>query len=198
MKYGILGGTFDPPHLGHLHVAKAALAGLGLDEIIWVPAATNPFKDQKENITAARKRFEMVKLTIENEPNMSVSDLEITRGGASYTADTLQEMQMVLKGDFWIVIGADNLSEFMTWYQAEKILRTSRVAVFSRPGIDLDNMLPRLSEFLTPKLDVIPIEPVDISATSIRKRVQKEESIEAQVTPAVWEYIQKTGLYKTK
>ncbi len=198
MNYGIFGGTFDPPHLGHLSIAKAAVSGLDLDELIWVPSSQNPFKDHMQVAAPARKRFEMVRLMIESEPKMSASDLEITRGGNSYTVDTLQELQMILKGDFWIIIGADNLPSFLDWYMAEKILRTSRVAVLARPGTDLDTLLPLQSEFLLPKLDVIMVEPVDIASSSIRRHLFKEESVDEQLHPAVLNYIQESGLYKQK
>jgi len=198
MKYGIFGGTFDPPHLGHIHIARAAIVGLDLDELIWVPSSQNPFKDLMQVTAPSRKRFEMVRLATENQEKMSASDLEITRGGASYTLETLQEMQMVLKGDFWVIIGADNLPTFLDWYQAEKILRTARVGVLARPGTDLEALLPKQSEFLLPKLDVIPVEPVDYSSTSIRKRIFNEEPVDDDLQPAVLEYIQQSGLYKKK
>ena len=107
MKTGVLGGTFDPPHYGHLELAKAAKAQLGLDEVMFVPANRNPLKTRKT--ASAKHRLRMVELEIEDEEGLSVSDIEITRGGPSYAVDTLEELKMVRPGEYWFIVGADAL-----------------------------------------------------------------------------------------
>src|SRR4051794_25149699 len=103
MKIGILGGTFDPPHTGHLSVARAALEQLELDEVLFLPASRNPLKSRKV-VTPAKHRLGMVEALVRNEEKMAVSDMELTRGGISYTVDTLGELHMVQPAEYWFLM----------------------------------------------------------------------------------------------
>src|SRR5438045_2029390 len=117
MRIGILGGTFDPPHLGHLALANAAREHLKLDEVIFMPASRNPIK--KGTQTPPKQRLEMVKRTVEGHPGLAYSDLEITRGGPSYAVDTLTELSFAKPAEYWFLVGADALKDLPTWKQPE-------------------------------------------------------------------------------
>src|ERR1700722_59500 len=108
MRIGVLGGTFDPPHLGHLALARAALRQLELDEVLFLPANRNPLKTGKGG-TPAKHRLAMIDLMLKNEPTMAYSDMEITRGGPSYAVDTLNELHAVRPAEYWFLMGADSL-----------------------------------------------------------------------------------------
>lgn len=195
MRIGILGGTFDPPHLGHLELARAAKSHLYLDSVMFVPSSQNPFKKRRHHQTPARKRFDMVRLMLEGEESMLVTDVEITRGGPSYMVETLEELQLVMPGEYWLILGGDNLERFMEWFQAERILRTTRLAVAARPGTDVEAIARRQSEVVQRQLDFIPIEPNPTSSTVIREKLKQGRSVEGMLHPAVETYIRENGLY---
>jgi len=113
MRIGILGGTFDPPHIGHLELARAAIDALKLDEVLFLPAHRNPLKRAKSS--PAKQRLEMVQRMVADEPKMAVSDIETSRGGPSYMVETLMELQMVKPGDYWVLLGADAMKTFDEW-----------------------------------------------------------------------------------
>ena len=113
MKYGILGGTFDPPHIGHMLIAQEARRQLGLDEVLWVPANKNPIKRGRQS--SPRARLEMCRLATQGVEGMAVSDVETSRGGESYAVDTLEELKMVMPGDYWFIAGMDAVAQLPTW-----------------------------------------------------------------------------------
>jgi nicotinate-nucleotide adenylyltransferase len=195
MKIGILGGTFDPPHYGHLRVAEAAIESLQLDEIILLPASTNPFK-QGRRATPAKQRLEMTQLLTKHHPKIAISDMEMTRGGVSYTVDTLGELQMVHPGEYWFILGADSLKSFPDWKNPHRILRLCRLAAAVRPPATKEEMLRGFPSEFIDKLDWLEIEPTDISSTQIREKIVKGHSIDRLTTPEVVDYIKKNKLYK--
>lgn len=194
MKYGIFGGTFDPPHLEHMRVARSALESLGLDEVIWIPAFRSPFKTGES--TDARKRLAMCKLAVSGEERMSVSDIDITRQGPSYLVDTLTELKMVMPGEYWFIAGSDAIAGFKKWMRPEKVLRQCRIALISRPGTDLETTVSRFGEELTRHVDMVEIAMKAVSSTNIRDKVISGESVEHLLAPAVQDYIIRTGLYR--
>jgi nicotinate-nucleotide adenylyltransferase len=194
MKYGLLGGTFDPPHIGHLHIARAAQEQLGLDEVIWIPANRNPMKYMKR--TDPRMRLEMCKLAIEGEEHMAVSDVETTRGGDSYLVETLEELKAVMPGDYWFILGLDALAGFDQWKEPERILQLCRLAVFARPGTDLETTLARLGPGLSGHIDLVETAPKSVSSSNIRDMAVRREDFTHLVAPKVHDYILRNGLYK--
>lgn len=194
MKYGILGGTFDPPHVGHLHIAHEAMRQLGLDEVVWIPAYRNPLKRGKSSGTHHRLR--MCRMTVETEQGMAVSDVETTRGGDSYLVDTLAELKLVMPGEYWFIVGMDAVASFPEWKDPEGILRLCRLAVVARPGTDTSSTLERLGPDLNDAIDFIEAAPRAVSSSNIRDMVVRGEDYSRFVAPKVHDYIEQNGLYK--
>lgn len=195
MRIGILGGTFDPPHFGHLKLAQTAIEALELDEVILVPAQRNPLKKGKRQ-ASARDRLAMVRLLIESEPKMSVSDIEIARGGPSYMVETLEELQYVRPGEYWLLMGSDTALGFDSWKQPGKILKICRIGLAVRPPENAETLLNRLGERLREAVDLIPMPPLDISASEIRLRVDSKRPVHGQLPPNVLQYIRDHKLYE--
>lgn len=193
MKIGILGGTFDPPHHAHIALARAAMEQLELDEVLWIPAARNPLKSARAE--APKHRMEMVRLALENEEGMAVSDIEVGRGGPSYTIDTLNELAFVKPGEYWIILGADALRSFPEWKAPEKILKLARLAVTLRPPYKKDDLLAKVPEELAASIDWIEMPASDISATDIRLRSEEKRPFAHLVPSKVYDYIKKHKLY---
>lgn len=194
MKIGILGGTFDPPHKGHLELARTAIDQLGLDEVIFLPASRNPLKKFKSS--PAKHRLAMVERMIADEPKMAASDIEISRGGASYMVETLMELQTVRPGDYWLLLGADAMKSFDEWRSPAKIVRLCRLGVAIRPPMTETDLMARTNEAFKSKIDVIRMKPVDISATELRQRISTGKGLTAPfLSPAVLQYINQHRLY---
>jgi nicotinate-nucleotide adenylyltransferase len=194
MKYGVLGGTFDPPHKGHLEMALRVRAELELDEVILVPANKNPLKNRKTS--SPKDRLRMVELAIQDEQGLSVSDIETSRGGPSYAIDTIEELKMVQNGDYWFILGTDSLKDIERWKEPEKLISLCRLAVVAREGAEVKDvlrLLPRDYSFVT---DVVPMSLVPVSSSKIREDVVRGAPVEHWLKPAVWEYIKKVGLYR--
>jgi nicotinate-nucleotide adenylyltransferase len=194
VKIGILGGTFDPPHVGHLEFARAAIEKLGLDEVIFLAAYRNPLKRTKSS--PAKQRLEMVERMIEPEPKMAASDIEISRGGPSYTVETLMELQAVRPGDYWLLLGADALKSFDQWKNPGKILKLCRLAVAIRPPMTETDVMARASSEMKEKLDLVPMKPIDISSTELRDRFGGRTGLVTPfLAPGVLQYIKQNRLY---
>ena len=130
-RIGIYGGSFNPPHVGHVRAAKAAIEALSLDKLLWMPALQSPGKSVPE--VSARHRLQMVRLCLEE--NMEVSDLEISRGGVSYTVDTLTQLRQTYpEAELALLVGSDAFEHFLSWKQPEEILKLASVAVLCRGG----------------------------------------------------------------
>lgn len=195
MKVGILGGTFDPPHVGHLALAKAAQKHLGLELVLWVPNTKNPLKKNVAEATS-RQRLEMVQVLISDQPDMAVSDIELTREGPSYMCDTMEELLASQPSwDMWLILGADSLHTFMTWHYPERILKVARLAVAVRPGLDLKRLVELQAEPVQRKIDLIEMEPVRMSSTDIRAALAEHEPTDA-LTPELRKYIEQHGIYQ--
>jgi nicotinate-nucleotide adenylyltransferase len=188
---GIFGGTFDPPHLGHLLVAMHVRERLGLERIILVPSATSPHKRDR-SLTAPGQRLAMVRLSVAGVPDMEVSDIEVRRGGVSYSVDTLLALQRENPGAaLTLLIGMDNLPDFGTWRDPEGILRVARVVVMTRPGYQA----PGTSDAYARLMQLCPVPEIEIASRDIRRRVSEGKSIHWMVTPEVEHYISQHGLY---
>lgn len=194
-KIGLFGGTFDPPHVGHFHVAQAALAQLELDEVIFVPNNRNPLK-QEELMTPANIRMDMVKLMIEGQTQMSVSDIEISRQGVSFAVETVQEFQFVQPAHYWFIMGSDALRTLTDWKQPERLTRIARLAVVLRPPDDEDRALRNLPDYAVDAVDWVRMPAESTNATNIRIRLMQNESCEDLLAPTVLAYIKEHKMFE--
>lgn len=206
---GIFGGTFDPPHVGHLIVAQDAALALGLDRILFVPSASPPHKQDIE-VSPARLRARMVALAIDGDPQFEMDALELDRSGASYTVDTLRALTVDRPNIDWtLLMGADQYEEFDTWREPGEIRRLARVAVLTRGGQvaeadilsggHVDGSGSRVEQPVVRQLahgDVaVEVTRIDVSATAVRARVAAGQPIRYLVPPAVEEFIFEQHLY---
>ena len=188
MRIGVFGGTFDPPHTGHLIVAGDACEALGLDTLVWIPVAQQPLKDAPPLAPAADRKA-MVELAIRGDPRFSVDTMELDRGGLSFTVDTLQALADGNRGaELLLLAGTDSWASFDRWREPERILKLARVAVIARAG----EQAPERFGY-TP--EVVTARRVDMSSTEIRDRVRRGLPITGFVSDAVGEYIRSRKLY---
>lgn len=200
MKTGILGGTFDPIHLGHLITAENALDGAGLDRVILMPTGCSYFKEDQK-VTAPQLRYEMTRLAAGDNPKLVVSDMETTRPGNSYTADTLRELLETCPDDeLYYIVGADTLVLMSLWRAPEVIFSLCRVLVETRPdeiaGTGLLEEIKALRDKYGADITILPARNIAISSTEIRDRVRDGHSIRYLVPAAVENYIREKGLYR--
>ena len=200
MRTGILGGTFDPIHKGHLAVAEEVRLRLSLDEVLFIPVG-QPWRKTGIPILPAEHRVEMVCLAIADRPAFRVSTVEVNRDGPSYTIDTLEELQSV-RGDgdeLFFVVGWDSLADLPNWRAPEQIIRLCQLVAVPRPGYfppDLESLeaaVPGISE----RVILLDGPEVDVSASQIRGRVVRGLPISGLVPEAVEKYIREHRLYLT-
>ncbi len=188
MKIGILGGTFNPIHIGHLILAEEVREKLNLDKVIFVPTYLPPHKDNSE-IAPANTRLEMVKIAIKGNGYFLASGLEIKRDGRSYTIDTLKEFKSIYPQDeLYFIIGSDLLKYLDEWKDLDEIVKMVRFIVATRPGYPLEKIPSHIS--------TIPIRAVDISGFEIRKAIKERKSFRYLVPESVLKYIDKKRLYR--
>ena len=188
MKIGILGGTFNPIHIGHLILAEEAREKLNLDKIIFVPTFLPPHKDNSD-IVPARDRLAMVKLAIKGNRYFSVSDIEIKRDGRSYTIDTLKEFKKKYGQDeLYFIIGSDLLKYLDEWKDLDEINKLVKFVVVTRPGYPLEK--------IPSYIKTMAIRAVDVSAFEIRKCIKDNKSFGYLVPDSVYSYIINKKLYK--
>lgn len=196
-RVAILGGTFDPIHLGHLLIAEQAYNTFSLDKVIFMPAGAPPHKTEKKIVDGSR-RLKMVKLAIRDNPHFSYSDYELKKEGRSYTADTLRYFKELNPGHkVYFIIGADSLLDIFSWREPDYLLENGHFIVARRPGYPLDNI--HLDERYQPYLEHIHIMEgilIDISSSKIRERIRTGQSIRYQTRDAVISYIEKERLYR--
>jgi nicotinate-nucleotide adenylyltransferase len=194
---GMLGGTFDPPHVGHLAIAEEAREALGLERVLFVPAALPPHKLDRA-ITPAADRAAMVGLAIDGNPAFALSDLELRRSGPSYTVDTVEELLAGGVRELTVILSAELLGDLPTWHEPERLLRLACLAVVPRPGYA--NPGPRfVAERFAGREDHVTFlaaPNLAISATDIRRRVAARRSVRYLVPDAVAGYIGDHGLYR--
>lgn len=193
VRIGILGGTFDPVHMGHLVVAEEIREQLGLNRVIFVPAACPPHK-VPVSTSDSELRYAMVVLATEDNPCFETSDIEIKRSGKSYTIDTVSEFKDLYgQGcQIFFIMGADSIFEISTWKDPDRLLDLCTVVVTTRPDFDLD----RIDERLRHRVKLATVTDIGISSTEIRRRVKEGRSIRYLVPEKVEEYIHRNGLYR--
>lgn len=198
-RIGILGGTFNPIHLGHLITAEDALQQLRLERVIFVPSAVPPHK-MVDKLAGGGDRLRMIKLAIRGHDRFEVDDIEIKRGGKSYSVDTLMEWhRRDPRADLYFIIGADSLRELHLWREAQRLVRLCTFVTVPRPGFKTKPVVdPRLDAATRRRLrqHVLRGHACDIASRDIRARVASGRSIRYLVPDAVREYIQRRGLYR--
>jgi len=198
VNIGVLGGTFDPIHNGHIVVAEEMRARLDLAEVLFVPAG-EPWLKEDAPVLAAEHRLQMVRLAIAGKSYFKLSTIEIDRAGPSYAVDTIAEFQAQLgAGDeLFFVLGWDNLAQLPQWKEPSRLIQMCRLVAVPRPGYPLPdlNSLEETVPGLSPRLVVLDAPQVDISATDIRERVARGLSIGHLVPEPVDEYIRQHRLY---
>jgi nicotinate-nucleotide adenylyltransferase len=192
-RLGIFGGAFDPIHFGHLICAEQLLEALGLDVVMLIPCSRQPHKPDRAPAASAGDRLAMARLATEGHARLVVSDMEIERGGASYTIDTLRLLREALGRavDFWLLMGLDAYLDLPTWKEADRIAAECFFGVAGRPGYTLE---PNLG-LKGARTEVVGITPVEISSSDIRRRLSRGMSIKYLVPEAVERYISESKPY---
>lgn len=195
-RIGIFGGTFDPIHFGHLHIANGLREKLGLDRIVWVVAGKPPHK-RGQIVSEDDDRIAMVHLALGNETGDTVSRVEVDRPGPSYTVDTLETLRAELgPARYYFLMGEDSLRDFPSWRNPERILELANLGVVGRPGIDTDlAILAEKLPALTGKVHIASLDELPFSSSEIRRRVANGLSIDDLTAEPVVEYIRDHGLY---
>jgi nicotinate-nucleotide adenylyltransferase len=198
-RLGVLGGTFDPVHFGHLDAADAARAALGLGEVLFIPLHDPPHRPADPGASAFH-RFAMVSLALADRNGDRVSDIELQRAGSSYTWDTLQALHA--RGwdaaELFVILGADAFAEIATWHRFPAVLDAAQFVVVSRPGITIEGALARTPELRSRVgTTIFPVEAQtrDVSSTTIRQRIAAGSSIDDLVPPSVARHIHANKLY---
>lgn len=195
MRLGILGGTFDPIHVGHLAVAKGAIECAHLDRVLFVPSAQPPHRAAA--LAPAEDRLAMTKLAVEGEPSFEVSDVEVQRGGRSYTSDTLSELHGAHPDDeLFLILGWDAARLFRTWHEPERVRALASMVIVDRPGLGQ----PEQSEFAGLGLDPARVikchyPTPDVSGSALRRAIAARQPVTGQLLPAVERYIAEHNLY---
>ena len=201
LKIGILGGTFDPVHLGHLIIAEETLHSLGLDRVIFIPAG-DPWMKAGTPVSPGINRLAMVHAAVTGNPAFHVSPVELDRSGPSYTVETLEELQADYEpqAEYFFIMGSDALKGFAQWRNPERVLELCTLAVVGRPSqetLDLSLLETTLPGIRKRVVDVDGVA-ITVSATDIRGRVAEGRSIRYMVPAMVERYIHEHGLYKEK
>ncbi len=187
-KVGILGGTFDPPHNGHILIAEAACAQLGLDQVLFIPSKEPPHK-KRPDIIDAELRYEMVELALEGCPDFSVCRIEIEKSGVSYSVETLKVLREAEPDtQFYFIVGSDAIPELKTWKNIDEIFLLCKFAIGMRPGFR-DHQVP---DGMIRLKGVFP----DTSSSRIRQMLRNGEPVEHLVGQAVYEFIKGRELYQ--
>ena len=190
MKIGILGGTFDPVHLGHLELAQKAQAQFSLDKIIFVPALQPPHKQDFDLSSSAQDRCEMVRLAIQGKPSFEISDCEIIRKGVSYTFDTVCEFEKKYPHDtLFLILGEDAFEGIHTWHRADELKRKIQFLI-ARRG-DRQTRVPQ-----DVRAEWIQMPPCPIASSAIREALKHGKNVDDYVPPKVLRFIRAHAFYR--
>ncbi|MCU0372347.1 MAG: nicotinate-nucleotide adenylyltransferase [Ignavibacteria bacterium] len=196
-RYGILGGSFNPPHTAHLILAENVKEQLELDKVIFIPSGKHALKDP-QSLAEAGHRLNMARIAFEQDSSFEVSDIEIRKAKAgltNYTVDTLIDLYQMYQKDFikiYLIVGIDNLIEFPQWKDPHKLFILSEVVVMNRPGYFIQDVSVEFSR----KARYLSVPMLEISSSEIRNRVRDNKSIKYLVDPEVEKYIKENNLYK--
>ena len=195
-KIGILGGTFDPIHKGHINLALVAAHELSLDGVTFIPSGVSYMKD---NVTETSMRYAMTELAVRDYPSFSLGDIEVKRSGNSYTYETLEELNSLFPGtEFYFIVGADTFLNLDKWKCVGRILRAASIAVHTRDNIPQKVLLSKADDYrriFNAKVFFLNAPQVDISSTDIKKMIKNGERTEDLLPPSVYSYIKEHNLY---
>lgn len=196
MRIGILGGTFDPIHAGHLAAARVAMECARLDRVLFVPSATPPHRGPAD--ARAEDRLEMARLAVGSESRFEVSDVEVRRGGKSFTSDTVRELKRAHPQDeLFLILGWDAARLFSTWHEPDRILADASIVVIGRPGTEAPGADDLTAAGLDPHRTVLCLEGTpDISGSELRTSLARGEPTGDCLPRAVETYIAERGLYR--
>ena len=198
MKIGIMGGTFDPIHFGHLAMAESVREIFSLDEVLFIPSARPPHKVEKI-VTPEVHRLMMTYLATQSNDKFQVSPMEILRDGLSYTLDTINELEKKFGKDteLFFIIGADSMVDLPKWYHSRELVSKVHFIATTRPGVEVDlNEVKNFFGESAKNIYQVAVAGLEISSTDIRERVKNGKSIKYLVPEVVEEYILKENLYK--
>jgi nicotinate-nucleotide adenylyltransferase len=185
---GLFGGTFDPPHIGHLIVAQEVVDTLGLERLLFIPAGEPPHKSQ-QTVSPASIRLEMVQAVVSGNERLGVCELELERRGPSFTVDTLRHFRdLHPRAEIFFIMGADQAAAFDTWHEPEKVMALATMVVLARGGV----------ETLREGFVSVPVTRIDVSGTGIRSRVREGRSIRYFVPRDVEKVIEERRLYRAE
>ncbi|MDU2024082.1 MAG: nicotinate-nucleotide adenylyltransferase [Finegoldia magna] len=198
IKVGIMGGTFDPIHIGHLILAMEAINYKNLDEVWFIPTGNPNFKQDK-NVTDKQKRFEMVKIATQDNKKFNVCDYEINKNGVTYSWKTMKYLRENYDYDFYFIMGEDSLMSVETWENAEDFLKNTKILACIRRQEEMSKLDVKIDDlkskgYFTEK---IPTSFIDISSTKIREKVQTNQDFRYFVPNQVFEYIVRNKLYES-
>lgn len=197
-RIGILGGTFDPVHLGHLQMAEDAYRQAGLDLVLFMPSKKPPHKRDR-NITSEEHRAAMVTLAIEDIPQFIYSDYELQREGITYTADTLRNLQEEHpENTYSFILGGDSLYQLEEWYHPEEIMARAEILAVSRYGMAKEQIAQKVDELRErygARIQIVEMTRLDISSSEIRDRVRQGKALQDMVPYGVEHYIRDHSLY---
>lgn len=194
MKMCLFGGTFDPPHNGHFIIAEAIRENLDLNKIAFIPAFNPPHKFGQKEVTSIEHRLAMLELCTRNNDHFEINDIEIRRGGISYTIETIRQVKSELgmrSEDLYFLIGSDSLVEFKTWYKWQDILKECNIVVARRPRFEQEIVDADLLE----QVLFLNLPRIEISSTEIRQRFELGQMTRFYINDAVYDYIRQHGLY---
>lgn len=196
-RLGIMGGTFDPIHYGHLLMAEEARQAFVLDEVVFVPNG-RPAHKKAYLVSSPEDRYTMTRLATASNPHFSASRIEIDRPGMSYTIDTLREYRTLYPNlaELYFITGADAVLEILTWHEYEQLVRQCRFIAVTRPGFVLEQLSKIISAEFLSRVSFLPTPGLEISSTDIRQRVQEGRSIKYLTPEPVEAYIEQHGLYR--
>jgi nicotinate-nucleotide adenylyltransferase len=190
-RIGLMGGTFDPIHHGHLFAAEEVRYAFSLDKVVFVPAGS-PWQKRGTAVTAAELRYEMTKIATADEPAFDVSRIEIDRTGPTYTVDTLREFRSCAPGaELFFITGSDAILQILTWKDADAALQLATFVAVSRPTHDLSAV-----KNLPGRIEMLEIPALTISSTDIRRRIAEGRPVRYLLPDAVASFIDEHGLYR--
>ena len=202
-RLAIMGGTFDPIHIGHLRMAYAVQQQLAFDKVVFLPAYIPPHKQTRSDFASWEDRLAMVQMAIQSYADFVVSSLEFDRGGISYTYDTVNFLQELWPdAEIYLIIGEDSLTQLFTWYRVQDLLRLVHFVAAERPGYEGEEGVARLTKaygsWAAEKIIHAEVPETAVSSTEIRKRLREDKPIRGMVPMAVEQYIYERGLYRAE
>lgn len=196
MRIGLLGGTFDPPHLGHLALAAAAHRALDLDRVLFAPAG-DPYRKAARQVSPPEVRLRLVEAAVAPFPWAEVSTIDLDEPGPTYTAETLARLSAA-GGEWWFVVGEDVLVDLPNWREPARIVEYARLAVAARPP--LEGRVPPATLAAIPgieeRVDWIELPPLEVSSTELRRRIAAGEAADLWLPEGVREVVERLGLYR--